>query len=99
MRARLFTVSILLLASGLAVAGASTDCTFLNNPDEFTDNAKHRHQTRSDLNASFQTYFYKSSNDVATVEAATIPHKNFIDDSIFARMASANIPSAPLASD
>jgi hypothetical protein len=36
---------------------------------------------------------------VRTIEAATIPRKNFIDDAIFARMATAGIQSAPLASD
>jgi hypothetical protein len=36
---------------------------------------------------------------VQTLDAATIPHKNFIDDAIFSSMATAGIRSAPLASD
>ncbi len=36
---------------------------------------------------------------VRTLDAAAIPRKNFIDDSIFGRMATAGIRSAPLASD
>ena len=36
---------------------------------------------------------------VRTLDAAAVPRKNFIDDSIFGRMATAGIRSAPLASD
>jgi hypothetical protein len=36
---------------------------------------------------------------VQTLDAATIPRKNFIDDAIFGRMATASVRSAPLASD
>jgi hypothetical protein len=41
----------------------------------------------------------KDQPAVLTVDASTIPRKNFIDDSIFGRMATAGIRSAPLASD
>jgi hypothetical protein len=36
---------------------------------------------------------------VRTLDAGAIPRKNFIDDAIFGRMASAGVQSAPLASD
>ena len=36
---------------------------------------------------------------VGTLDASAIPRKNFIDESIFGRMATAGIRSAPLASD
>jgi len=89
----------LILACGLVVSGANRDCSFLNNPDEFTLNVKSLQTTRSDLTASFQRHFFKESADVSTLDAATIQRKNFIDDSIFGRMSAAGIQSAPLASD
>jgi len=81
------------------VSGASNDCTFLKNPDEFTVNAERRHKMRSDIGAQLQVYLVAASDAVTNLDAATIPHKNFIDDSIFSRMAAAGIQSAPLASD
>jgi hypothetical protein len=80
------------------VSGADNDCTFLNNPDEFTVNAEHRQAMRSDLNSRFQRYMYASTSAEA-VDPSTIQRKNFIDDSIFSRMSAAGIQSAPIASD
>lgn len=101
MRTRWFTVLILTLAPGLLVSGAGKDCSFLKNPDEFMVNQERIHTMRSDITAYLSRYVFASMADTptATVNAASIPRKNFIDDSIFTRMASANIQSAPLASD
>src|SRR5262245_16506897 len=100
MRTRWFTFSILLLGSALLVSGASNDCTFLKNPDEFTVSAERRHKMRSDITSQLQMHLSAASNGAAsTVDASTMPRKNFIDDSIFGRMASAGIQSAPLTSD
>jgi len=100
MRTRWFIFSILLIGSALLVSGASNDCTFLKNPDEFTVSAERRHKMRSDITSQFQMHLSAASNGAAsTVDASTMPRKNFIDDSIFGRMASAGIQSAPLTSD
>src|SRR5215510_4515582 len=100
MRTRWFTFSVLLLGSALLVSGASNDCTFLKNPDEFTVTAERRHKMRSDITSQLQMHLSTASNDTAsTVDPSTMPRKNFIDDAIFGRMASAGIASAPLASD
>ena len=99
MRTRWFTFSVLLLGSALLVSGASNDCTFLKNPDEFTVSAERRHKMRSDITSELQRYLSTASNAAATVDPSTIIRKNFIDDSIFGRMATAGIQSAPLASD
>src|SRR5204863_3564360 len=98
MRTRSFTVLTLLLASVLLVSAADQDCSFLKNPDEFVVDSQHRHTMRSDLAAKIQTYLYAASA-ASTLDANTIPHKNFIDDAIFSRMAGSGIPSAPLSSD
>ena len=98
MRTRSFTVLTLLLASVLLVSAADQDCSFLKNPDEFVVDSQHRHTMRSDLAAKIQTYMYAASA-ASTLDANTIPHKNFIDDAIFSRMAGSGIPSAPLSSD
>jgi hypothetical protein len=99
MRTRLVTCLILLLASGLLVSGAENECSFLNNPDEFLMSTERLHMTRSDLSQYLQGYLYNASSAASTVDPRAIPHKNFIDESIFTRMLMAGIPSAPLASD
>src|SRR5215475_1515443 len=99
MRTRWFTLSVLLLGSALLVSGASNDCTFLKNPDEFTVSAERRHKMRSDITSQVQRYLSTASDAPATGDPSAIVRKNFIDDSIFGRMAAAGIQSAPLASD
>jgi hypothetical protein len=99
MRTGWVPVSVLLLGSALLVSGAVNDCTFLKNPDEFTVSAERRHKMRSDLASQLQTSLFAVSNAASTVKPSTIPRKNFIDDSIFGRMAAAQIESAPIASD
>ena len=103
MRLRWFTLPILILASGLLLAAATKDCIFLNDPDQFTTDVKRLQKTRSDLTARVSMYVSRAmlgdQPTVQTLDAATIPRKNFIDDSIFGRMATAGIRSAPLASD
>src|SRR6185369_7880994 len=99
MRTRWFTVSILLLTSVLSVSGAANDCSFLKDPEAFTVDAKRHQASISDLVARFELHHDRASTDGATVEAATIARKNFIDDSIFGRMSAAGIQSSPLASD
>jgi hypothetical protein len=54
---------------------------------------------RSDLATRVQKYLYAASDASAALDAATLPRKNFIDESIFGRMAAAGIEPAPLASD
>src|SRR5438105_1212433 len=103
MRTRWFTLPVLILASGLLLAGANKDCVFLTNPDEFTTNMERGQKANSDLTASVSMVVYRAlmadQPTVQTLDAATVPRKNFIDDSIFNRMAAARIPSAPIASD
>ena len=103
MRLRWFTLTILILASGLLSAAANKDCIFLNDPSQFKSDVERSRQVRSDLTAKVSMYVYRAmwgdQPTVQTLEAAAIPRKNFIDDSVFGRMATAGIQSAPLASD
>ena len=102
MRTGWLKVSVILLGSVLWVSGATSDCSFLNNPDEFTIHGERRQKAHSDLANQLQMYLMAGSNaDVsfATVDPVSIPRKNFIDDSIFGRMQTAGIRSAPIASD
>src|SRR5215467_1464520 len=100
MRARWFFLSILLLGSTL-VSGAANDCTFLKDPNQFTAKGEQRQRMLSDWTNRVQGFLYAESvsNATATVDPATMPRKNYIDDSIFSRMSSAGIQSAPIASD
>jgi hypothetical protein len=99
MRTRWMSLSVLLLSSTLLLSGAGKDCSFLNNPDEYTVNAERRLHMVSDLSGMMQRYLYAVSDATSTVDPNSIPHKNFIDDYIFSRMSGAGIQSAPLASD
>jgi hypothetical protein len=99
MRTRWFTISTLLLGTSLLVSAASNDCSFLKNPDEFVAKGERGHKMRSDLAMNVQRYLYAASDATATVDPSTIQRKNFIDDSIFGRMSTAGIQSAPIASD
>jgi hypothetical protein len=101
MRSRWFTLPILILASGILVAAANKDCVFLSNPDEFTTNTERLRKSTSDLTTSISMHLYNASGDQAaqTLNAATVPRKNVIDDSIFGRMATAGIQAAPISSD
>src|SRR5688572_17391746 len=101
-RLRWFTLPILILASGLLSAAANEDCIFLSDPSHFTSDVE-RSGKRSDLTRRVSMYVSRAmlgdQPTVRTLNAATIPRKNFIDDAIFGRMATAGIQSAPLASD
>src|SRR5262245_59424413 len=103
MRLTWFTLPVLILASVLLLAAANKDCIFLNDPDQFTTDVKRFQKARSDLTAKVSMYVSRAmlgdQPTVRTLDAAAIPRKNFIDDAIFGRMATAGIRSAPLASD
>lgn len=103
MRLRWFTLPILILASGLLLGAATKDCIFLKDPDQFTPDVKRLQQARSDLTVKVSMYVSRAvfgdQLAVRTLDAAAVPRKNFIDDSIFGRMATAGIRPAPLASD
>jgi hypothetical protein len=104
MRVRFFTLPLLIVASGLLVAAAANkDCVFLSNPDQFTTNVERSQKALSDLTERVAMYRPRDTVSgqpaVQTLDATTIPRKNFIDDAIFGRMAAAGIRSALLASD
>ena len=103
MRRRWFALPIMIAASAILVAGAGNDCVFLNNPDEFILNTERLRKAGSELTSRVAMYVSSAlSADrpaVQTLNPATVPRKNFIDDAIFGRMASAGIQSAPIASD
>jgi hypothetical protein len=71
----------------------STDCVFLNEPQRFVEDRERGYALRSAAMHRVVTW------TVSLDAPAPVPHRNFIDDEIFRRMASANIQPAPLASD
>ena len=103
MRSRWFTLPVLVLASGILLAGANTDCVFLKNPDEFMTRTERIRKSNSDLTVRVSAYVYNAlmpdQRAAQTVNAATVPRKNLIDEAIFTRMATAGIQPAPIASD
>src|SRR5436309_2624406 len=105
MRLTWFTLPVLILASGLLLAAANKDCSFLKDPGQFTSDVERSRKDRSDLTGKVAMYVSSAllgdqqQPTVRTLAAAAIPRKNFIDDAVFGRMATAGIQSAPLASD
>ena len=105
MRLTWFTLPVLILASGLLLAAANKDCSFLKDPGQFTSDVERSRKDRSDLTGKVAMYVSSAllgdqyQPTVQTLAAAAIPRKNFIDDAVFGRMATAGIQSAPLASD
>ena len=80
------------------------ECTFLNNPSEFLVDKDAGYAWRSDSTIKARTLISNlnsaDAGDVyGTVDPATIPRRNFIDNSIFSKMAVAKIQSAPLTTD
>jgi len=75
------------------------------DPGQFTSDVERSRKDRSDLTGRVAMYVSRAllgdqyQPTVRTLAAAAIPRKNFIDDSVFGRMATAGIQSAPLASD
>src|SRR5438093_13683352 len=105
MRLTWFTLPVLILASGLLLGAANKDCSFLKDPGQFTSDVERSRKDRSDLTGKVAMYVSSAllgdqyQPTVQTFAAAAIPRKNFIDDAVFSRMATAGIQSAPLASD
>src|SRR6185369_11357419 len=99
MRTKWLLLPALVIASGLLVSAAGTDCSFLNNPDEYMPDVESRHATRSRITDQVSMAAFDVVPLGNTLEPSAIPRKNFIDDAIFSRMATAGIKSAPIASD
>jgi hypothetical protein len=103
MRLRWFTLPVLILATGLLSTAANQDCIFLKEPGQFTTSLERMHKAQSDLTTRVSMYVSRAmlgdQPTIKTLDATTIPHKNFIDDAIFGAMGAAGIRSAPLASD
>src|SRR5438045_1791966 len=103
MRLRWFTLTILILATGLVSTAANRDCIFLNDPNQFTSDVERSQKAQSELTTRISMHIFGATlgdqPTVQTLDAATVPRKNFIDEIIFGTMGAAGIRSAPLASD
>jgi hypothetical protein len=99
MKTKWLLLPAVIIASGLLLSAAGTDCSFLNNPDEFMADAESRHAARSNLTNRVAMWAFDAAPREDALEASAVPRNNFIDDAIFGRMAAAGIPSAPIASD
>src|SRR5438105_7573481 len=100
MRRSWFTLPILILASGLLLSAANPDCVFLKDPNQFTTDVERSQKAQSDLTVRISMHLAGGADaTVQTLDAVTVPRKNFIDDIIFGTMGAAGIRSAPIASD
>jgi hypothetical protein len=81
-----------------AVSGAN--CTFKQNPAKFQGQTARSIKAITDqLTALDKARKKMSASGLATLDPATIPHANFIDDQIFPAMTAAGVQSAPIAGD
>src|SRR5450432_1136999 len=81
-----------------AVSGAN--CTFKQNPAKFQGQTRRAIKAIADqLSALDKSRKTISTNSLAVLDPATVPHSNFIDDQIFPAMSSAGVQAAPISSD
>src|SRR5437016_4641843 len=108
----LFATMALVLLSEILLSGAqqegvtarrlrisSSDCTYLQNPDEFKVKPEERYSAETARTEKIAAYLDSFLTSAATLDSAAIPRKNLIDNAIFDRIAAAGIQPAPLASD
>ncbi len=107
-RAALAVIFILIPVTSIIVAGGQrqsrravtvSDCTYLESPAKFRFKSEDGYAERSAMTSKVANHIYALSAAPSTIDANLMPRKNFIDSSIFDRMAAAHIPSAPLATD
>lgn len=76
------------------------NCSFMQDPRPFREDRELRNAMRtSDINRVIRWTVSIDGSSTGITDPNNITRKNFIDDEIFTRMASANIRSAPLSSD
>ncbi len=78
------------------------DCSYLQNPESFKGAmARHRDLVSRSTEMISQTLIsaIDEATEIALVPPQDIPRKNFIDNTLFDRMAKDNIQSAPLSTD
>jgi hypothetical protein len=78
-------------------AASAVNCSYRSDPDQFLS-AQSR--VRGDVyQRTNQFARVRAASQSKTVDAATLPRRNFIDDEIFSKLARQGIPSAPLSTD
>jgi len=87
-------------APAVATPVTGDDCSFLRDPRQFTEDKELRYAMRtSDINRVVRWSVSLDGSSTGIADPNAIARKNFIDDEIFSRMATANIRSAPISSD
>jgi hypothetical protein len=76
------------------------NCSFLQDPRPYREDREVRNARRSaEIGRVIRWTVSVDGTSTGITDPNNIPRRNFVDDEIFTRMASANIRSAPLASD
>jgi hypothetical protein len=75
------------------------NCTFLQDPRPYREDREVRNVRRSEIGRAVRWTVSTDGTSTGTTHPNSIARKNFVDDEIFTRMASANIRSAPLSGD
>src|SRR5688572_22099054 len=99
MRATWFVFPLLILTSGLLLSAASPDCSFLNNPDEFTVAKETTQMMRSDLTKHVSMAVSDAISTGSLQAPARTTRKNFTGNAIFSRIGAGKRQSTTRASD
>jgi len=86
-----------------AQSASGANCSFLAHRDDFLSRelrARQNVAARVTQANSFTKLVHPGVNaDDATIDPATLPHRNFIDDIILGGLVSSKVPAAPLSTD
>ncbi len=80
-----------------SVSGAN--CSFIAHRDEFLSSQARARQDVVTRVSSLNPLLKGIHAEDATVAPSSLPHRNFIDDIVFAGLISAKVPAAPLSTD
>lgn len=86
-------------AAGFGLHAQNVNCTFRADPDAFLNQQIRANRAIHERVVALDKAQSALAAPIGTVDAASIPHQNFIDDEIFNAMAKMRVPSAPLSTD
>src|SRR5262245_42841439 len=91
--------AVLGIAEDVPKITSAADCTFQVEPDRFLASEGRVRREINERTLKMNAAFARAVPQARIVTADAIPQRNFIDQEIFGKLMTANVPSAPLSSD
>src|SRR5262249_54446220 len=92
------SLGLILQAQGRRTRVATSDCSFLRNPDVYLGSAGRRLTAASRVTDEISSQIYRGQTDYAAAYEE-VPYRNFIDQFLFDKMRVDRIPHAGLTDD